>query len=179
MKSALSAVTFNPVWSEMRKLKAPKRQWCWEHWDLITACVCGPGYHGTFTCCWPSYTISLQRVLTLYRHTGYHIQCAYMEIETNGKIIYCFWNNRFSLWVKFLIKQREWNTGTCYYSLLSVLTQHLLISDLPTVLFDMEPGLWFDEKQDPILFPRVPYFSPNPVSVLLISAGNPDSPAGQ
>lgn len=45
------------------------------------------------------------------------------------------------------------------------LKQRLLISDLPTALVDIEPGLWFYSKQDRVLFPKVPYFSPNPVSV--------------
>lgn len=53
------------------------------------------------------------------------------------------------------------------------LTQRPLISDLPAVLVDMEPGLWFDSQQDLVLS-RLPYFPPNLVNVLLISAGDSD-----
>lgn len=126
-----------------------------------------------WTCCWLSYTISLQRFLTPYRHTGYHTQCTYMEIETNGKIIYCFWNNCFSLEERLLIKQGKWHTGTYYYSICSV-----LISGSNTASFDFwsphsagwhgtRALIWLETGP----FPDCSIF---PLTHLLNSAGNLD-----
>lgn len=104
--------------------------------------------------------------------------CAYME--TRGK-----WKNHlvcFSLRDKFVLKQRKGHTRTCYSFLLQVL------SDSNTVSVDFwstQSAHWHGTRalnwlktDSCFISSGALFFSPNPVSVLLFSAGNPDNLTG-